>query len=135
MIVVDVNIVAYLFIDGDHTEAVERVLRADQEWAAPLLWRSEWLNVLSGYIRRGELGGFDARARFREAEAVLRGREFLPDGERVLELAGDSGCSAYDCEYVAVAEALDVPLVTADRRVLESFAELARSPERFAGTR
>lgn len=128
----DVNVVAYLFIEGERTEAAEGVLRTDAEWAAPFLWRSEWRSVLGGYLRRGELSGAEARARLREAETLLRGREFLPDGERVLELVGSSPCSAYDCEYVAVAEALGAPLVTSDRLVLESFPERAVPPERFA---
>lgn len=133
MIVVDVNVVAYLFIEGERTGAAESVLRADPEWAAPFLWRSEWRSVLSGYLRRGQLSGGEARERLREAESLLRGREFLPDDERVLELARSSTCSPYDCEYVAVAEALESPLVTADRRVLEAFPDRAVSPERFTG--
>lgn len=133
MIVVDVNVVAYLFFEGERTEAAEAVLRADAEWAAPFLWRSEWRSVLGGYVRRGQMSGAEARERLREAETLLRGREFLPDGERVLELVESSTCSAYDCEYVAVAEALESPLVTADRRVLEAFPNRAVSPERFTG--
>lgn len=134
MIVVDVNVVAYLLIDGEHTAAAEGVLRADPEWAAPFLWRSEWRNVLTGYVRRGSLDAAAARALLRQGEMLLRGREFLPDGERVLELAGGSACSAYDCEYVAIAESLDVPLVTADRGLLVAFPDRAISPERGAGT-
>ena len=57
----------------------------------------------------------------------------MPDGERVLELAAVSGRSAYDCEYVAVAEALGVPLVTADRALESGFPGVAVSPESFMG--
>jgi hypothetical protein len=38
---------------------------------------------------------------------------------------------AHRCEYVALAEALDVPLVTEDREVLRAFPARAVSPEQF----
>jgi predicted nucleic acid-binding protein len=43
----------------------------------------------------------------------------------VLQLAAASRCTAYDCEYVALAYALDVPLVTVDRQILSHFPERA----------
>lgn len=55
MIVVDVNVIAYLLIDGPETPNVEDLLVWDAEWAVPLLWRSEWRSVLAGYLRRGDL--------------------------------------------------------------------------------
>lgn len=131
MIVVDVNVVAYLLISGERTEEAEAVLRADPEWAAPLLWRSEWRNVLAGYVRRGALDVASAVARVEAGEALLRGREHLVHGRRVLELVAESSCSAYDCEYVALAETLGVPLVTADRAVLAAFPALAVAPAQF----
>lgn len=51
----------------------------------------------------------------------------------VLHLAGASGRSAYDCEFVALAEALGVRLVTADRELTRSFPDRAISLEDFAG--
>jgi predicted nucleic acid-binding protein len=39
----------------------------------------------------------------------------------VLELAHDTGCSAYDCEFAAVAIALGVKLVTMDAKILRAF--------------
>jgi len=128
VIVVDVNVMAYLLIDGEHTCASEAVLECDPEWAAPLLWRSEWRSVLAGYLRRGELDRAAALERLDAAKDLVSGREYLVDGALVMDLVERSACSAYDCEYVALAETLDVPLVTTDRLVLSGFPERAVSP-------
>jgi predicted nucleic acid-binding protein len=133
VIVADVNLIAYLLITGEHTAAAEAVLGTDAEWAAPLLWRSEWRNVLAGYLRRGELNLAGALERVAAAEAVVRGREYLVEAAAVLELGAGSPCSAYDCEYVALARQLGVPLVTSDRRLLAAFPETAVAPGQFAG--
>jgi predicted nucleic acid-binding protein len=131
VIVVDVNLVAYLFIEGESTEAAEAVFNRDPEWAAPLLWRSEWRSILAGYMRREALDFAGALELAERAEALFRGREHLPDPALVLGLVRASTCSAYDCEYLALAEALAVPLVTSDRRLLSEFPGKAFSPEAF----
>jgi predicted nucleic acid-binding protein len=61
----------------------------------------------------------------------MTGAEYAVDAERVLRLVATSVCSAYDCEFIALAEDLAVPLVTSDRQVLGEFPDLARSPEQF----
>ena len=121
MIVADVNLVAYLLIDGVHTEAAQSVLAWDPEWAAPLLWRSEWRNVLAGYMRRGHLDLPEVVERMALAEALFRGREFAVESERVMELVARSPLSAYDGEYVALADQLGVSLVTNDTRLVAAF--------------
>lgn len=45
MIVVDSNVLAYLYLPGEHTAAAERLLEREPEWAAPVLWRSEFRNI------------------------------------------------------------------------------------------
>ena len=134
MIVADVNVLAYLLIEGEHTAGSEAVFEADPEWAAPLLWRSEWRNVLAGYLRRGELQRPAVLERLDTAEELFRGREYLVENDRVVDLVAASSCSAYDCEYVALAETLDVPLVTNDRLLLSDFPGRAVAPEEFVST-
>jgi predicted nucleic acid-binding protein len=51
--------------------------------------------------------------------------------EQVLQLATSSRCSAYDCEFVAAAPQLGVPLATEDRAILAAFPHLARSLDQF----
>lgn len=69
---------------------------------------------------------------FREAKSAVLGREYSVETTRVLELARQSSCSAYDCEFVALAQELEVPLVTSDTRVLKDFPSIAIAPEAFA---
>lgn len=121
MIVVDSNIIAYLYLPGDHTAKAESLLTRDAEWVAPILWRSEFRNILAGFMRRGLLTAAAAIDLQTEAEGLMAGAERDVDSRRVLELVRDSNCSAYNCEYVALAMALDVKLFTMDAKVRKSF--------------
>jgi predicted nucleic acid-binding protein len=132
VIVADVNLVAYLVLGGPEQSAAQRVFTRDPEWAAPLLWRSEFRSVLAGYIRQRGLSVTDAARAHALAEALLANREYMVQGDRVLTIVAGSTCSAYDCEYLALAEQLAVPLVTADRAVVRAFPNRAVSPEDFA---
>ena len=125
MIVVDTNILAYLYLPGDRTAHAEALLEQDPDWAAPILWRSEFRNILAGYIRRKAIT-FDQACRLQdEAESLLAGSEFEVDSTAVLALVRDSNCSAYDCEFIALAIQLDTTLVTMDKKLLGSFPEHA----------
>ena len=125
MIVVDTNVVAYLYLPGDHTEKAEALLEQDPDWAAPLLWRSEFRNILAGYMRRKTLTFEAARDVQLEAENLLAGAEHEVDSRLVLGLVRDSDCSAYDCEFVALAMTLGAKLVTMDTKLLKAFPKYA----------
>lgn len=127
MIVVDTDVVAYLYLPGKHTPHAEALLAQDADWAAPLLWRSEFRNILAGYMRRGTLSFEQARQLQAEAEALLAGNEHEIDSGRVLELVRDSGCPAYDCEFVALATHLKTKVMTMDAKLLLAFPKQAVS--------
>ncbi len=124
MIVVDSNVLAYLFLPSEHTEKAEDLFKAQPNWAAPLLWRSEFRNILAGYLRRKVLTFEQACSLQVEAETLLCGNEFELDSYAVLELVHDSDCSAYDCEFVALAEILETKLFTMDKKLLRAFPEI-----------
>jgi predicted nucleic acid-binding protein len=126
VIVVDTNVIAYLYLPCEFTQAAEALLRAEPEWAAPVLWRSELREVLAGYVRRGALAVEQAVAIQAEAGDLMRGAEYDVDSLGVLRLASESGCSAYDCEFASLALQLGVPLVTRDAQLLAAFPEVAR---------
>ncbi|MBI3164809.1 MAG: type II toxin-antitoxin system VapC family toxin [Chloroflexi bacterium] len=130
MIVADTNLIVYLFINGDKTPLAQEILKKDPHWIVPPLWQSEFRNVLAGYIRRG-MKLAQAKRIMEEALSTFEGREVAPSSENILDLIAKSDCSAYDCEFIALAAQLNVPLVTADRQLLSQFPKSAKSLEDF----
>lgn len=131
MIVADTNLLIYLYVQGQRTQESEAVLQQDAVWTAPLLWRSEFRNVLICLVRTDALQLEKALVIIDEAERWLTGHEYSVVSRQVLDLASRSGCSAYDCEFVALAQDLEVPLVTNDRQILKAFPTIAVSPSAF----
>jgi predicted nucleic acid-binding protein len=127
MIVVDTNIIVYLYLPTDLTEQAERLLEHDPEWAAPLLWRSEFRNVLALYLRKHLITLEDALKIQTEAENLLKDNEYMSHSPDVLRLASNSSCSAYDCEFVALAKSQNARLVTMDKNILAEFPDTAIS--------
>lgn len=130
MIVADTNLIVYLFINGDKTPLAQAVLTKDPHWILPPLWQSEFRNVLAGHIRRG-MKLAQAKRIMEEALSTFEGREVAPSSEMILDLIAKSDCSAYDCEFIALAMQLDIPLVTADKQLLGQFPGSAKSLEDF----
>ena len=133
MIVADTNLVAYFLIPGERSVEAESVFRKDSEWVAPLLWRSEFRNVLAFHLRRSALSLEQALEIVADAETLMQGREYSLPSDPIVRLVAGSACSAYDCEFVALAMELGVSLVTSDAKVLGAFGETAVSPLQFAG--
>ena len=125
MIVADTSVLVPFFIPGDRTEQVQKVMRKDSDWIAPRLWRSEFRNVLATQMRVSELAPKMAVQAMTEAEDLLREREFEPSSETVLYLANLSGTTAYDCEFIALAQLFDIPLLTHDQKLISAFPETA----------
>ena len=133
MIVVDTNVIAYLILAGTHTMKARKAFHRDPDWAAPILWRSEICNVLTQYMHRDQLSIAQALEFMIEAETLIQGREYKVSSQRVLRLTANSRCSAYDCEFLVLAEDLGLPLVTSDSKVLREFPARAVAFSDFAG--
>lgn len=131
MIVVDTNIISYFYLTSEFSELAEELYQKNPDWIVPLLWRSEFRNILSFYMRRDILSLSDAIEIFETAESLLRNSEFEVNSAQVLKLSQSSGCSAYDCEFVTLAQDLNLPLVTMDRRIVKIFPETALSIQNY----
>ena len=131
MIVVDTNVIASLWVPNDMDEMSYKILEKDADWIAPLLWRSEFRNVLAIYLRADILEFSIALQAIEEAEQLMGSKEFEVNSTQVLSLVSDSSCSSYDCEFVALADDLDVKLVTFDKKIIKEFPEIGVSPKEF----
>jgi len=131
MIVVDTNVIGYLFLSGDQSVLAERALQKDNVWAAPILWRSEFRSVLTLYMRKNILILGQAQQIMNSALKLMRGQEYEVPSFEVLRLTSTSNCSAYDCEFIATANDLKVPLVTVDKKLLREFSSVAISLNSF----
>lgn len=131
MIVADTNVISYLLLPTDYSEKASQLYRIDHDWVAPELWRSEFRNVLSLYLRQNILSLTEALALQDEAESLMGDREFSLPSAAVMNLVATSTCSAYDCEFVALARQLSIKLVTQDKKLLREFPETAMSIDAF----
>lgn len=131
MIVVDTNIICYLYISGARSQQVEQLLSVEPHWCAPVLWRSEFRSVLGQYLRKNILSFDEVLLIMDQAETLLSENEFEMPSTHIMQLISTSKCSAYDCEFVALAQYLGIQLVTADRQILREFPEIARSIDAF----
>jgi predicted nucleic acid-binding protein len=131
VIVVDANVLVASVVSLPRTADVRRLRSVDGDWHAPILWRSELRHVLTRLARQGSLGRGQAETALRRLAADMLGKEHQPDNVEALRIAIRSRLSAYDAEYVVVAQELGVPLVTSDEDVLAAFPRVAVRPEAF----
>lgn len=131
MIVSDCTLIAHFLIPGPFTAVAEAVVTADPYWIVPPLWRSEMRNVLRGYIVAGKMTLEDASLLAERAEGRLVANEYAVSSDHVLALVAATRCSAYDAEYVALAQASSTTLVTSDHKLRGLFPTVARTPEEF----
>jgi len=131
VICVDTNIICYRYMASPFSAAADAAWAKDPDWIVPILWRSEFRNAMARSIRQRSLTVEEASAIANLAEATLDRKEFTISTSAVLQLVSRSNCSAYDCEFVALAHANGVRLLTIDRQILHEFTEVAVSLNKF----
>jgi len=131
MIVVDTNVIVYLMIEGEKTEIAQRTYRQDSTWFVPSLWRHELLNVLATFVRHGGIEMDEAINLWQRSTHLFASGEREVDMLHVLRMSSQHNISAYDAQYVTLAMALSVPLVTEDQQLLKIFADTALSMQEF----
>jgi predicted nucleic acid-binding protein len=131
MIVVDNDVISYFWLDAPRTSVAQRVRQKNPAWRSPTLWRSEFRNVLYQHMAHRDLPLSEALQIADEVEADMRNGTMDVRTADVLRLVDQSGHSAYDCEYVALAQELGTRLVTGDKRLPTLFPETAVLMEDF----
>ena len=126
MIVVDASVILDLILAQSAAEAIGRRLFAPTETLhAPELLDLEVLQVLRRHWRAGSLSASRGEIAVADLDDLPVIRH--PHGElveRIWQLRAD--VTAYDAAYLALAEALDAPLVTQDARLARAAGHTAR---------
>jgi predicted nucleic acid-binding protein len=133
MIVVDANVVAHFFIEGAKTAQARKVRERDSHWIVPEIWRHEFLNILVSSCLFAKLPRSTASRVWSDAEELLRGSIYEPGMKDVLSVAVERSTTAYDAEYVVLAQAKGVKCVTEDVPLLKAFPQTAVSMVAFLG--
>ena len=131
MIVPDASAIVAAISGGEHrAEVIRDRLEREDELSAPHLIDLEVMQALRRAVRHGELSpdrAFDCVQDL--AELALTRFPHEPFTERIWELR--DRLSTYDAVYLALAEAIGVPLVTCDAG-LAAVAERTADVELFA---
>lgn len=128
MIVADSNLIAYLLIPGERSAMADEVFLKDPDWAVPLICRSEIRNILTLYMRHEKMSLHQAQATMDKAERLWRDHEYAVPSNDVLELTHTHKVTAYDGEFVVLAQELGVTLLTFDKAVRKMFPRIAVDP-------
>ncbi len=135
MIVADTNLIAQLVLKLDQTEQARLTYRRDPDWRMPDLWRHEFLNVLANYLRFDKVSLSTLLPVWQRASHLFDGSTCKVDKARALALSGERNISAYDAQYLALAQALGAPLITEDRRLLRAAPLEALTIKQFLASR
>lgn len=119
MIVIDASVALKWCVAEADSDAARTIFASEHEVIAPELVVAEIANASWRLLRRGELDRAQHVRIAREIGEMLSWlvplRQLAP---RAAVLAHELDHPVYDCFYLALSEAEDAPLITADRRLI-----------------
>lgn len=132
MIVVDANILVYSLIEGDYTPLVHKLRERDGDWRTTGLCLHETLNVLATYQRRDVLTLAQCKKLLDHAERFVKVAQCEVKMDAALAMAAKYAITGYDAQYVVLAQSLNVPLITEDRKLREAVPGIAFSMQELS---
>jgi predicted nucleic acid-binding protein len=127
MQIVDVNIVFPLIVRSALTSDVNELFDLDSEWITEPYALIELSNILCTYERANIVTKKEAMEAFRRAVDLLKPNLHSIADEVALETALRHKITSYDSRYIALAEKLDVPVITEDVRLRKAVPEFTIS--------
>ncbi|OAN55240.1 hypothetical protein A6A04_11300 [Paramagnetospirillum marisnigri] len=116
-LVIDASVAMKWLVDGEGADRAQRLIGIDT-LAAPDLIFAEVANALWRYTAQGLLPAAAGATAISALRKTLDQSYPLGDlAPRAYAIAAELNHPAYDCCYLALAEMLDAPLITADRRL------------------
>ena len=115
-VVIDASALVAVLVDSGPEGAWAESLITDGQLVGPELVLAEASNILRRLEQAGDISRIEATGSYNDLiQLDIELFPFAPFAKRIWELRGNLTC--YDAWYVALAEALDCPLATLDRRI------------------
>ena len=131
MIVVDANILIYSLIKCEQSPLIQKLRGKDADWRTAALCLHETLNVLATYQRREVLTLAQCRALLGHADRFIKVAQCEVKMDTALAVAAEYAITGYDAQYVALAQSLNAPLITEDRKLRKAVPGIAFSMQEF----
>ncbi len=123
-LVVDASVVVKLYFAEEFSEDVERRFSSAKELIAPDFLLVETANVIWKRYRHGDISKEQASGIAEQIKTLPL--DYYASGNlatEALNLAIKTGCTVYDCMYIALAVQQDAVMVSGDRRLVNSLAD------------
>jgi predicted nucleic acid-binding protein len=121
-VVVDASVCVKWVVDEDHSAKAIQLLQCEARHA-PDHWQAEAVNVLWAKVFRHDLIAADAEERMTVLlRAPVIGTPIAALMPRAVAISVANMLTIYDSLYVALAEQRDLPLVTADEKLIRSLS-------------
>ena len=117
--VIDTSILIPAFVDAPISASARRVVDPKAKWILPPLWRFEFTSAMVTLVRAGEIDSATAFGMMDDARTSVVNREVPVDQNQVLRTAVRYKISAYDAQYISLAEEYGTVCVTADEELLK----------------
>jgi predicted nucleic acid-binding protein len=127
MLLVDTNVVAYLLIEGDYTEAAQELRTRDSDWRSEAFLLVEFTNVLVSSIARKRMTLSMAEDFLAKAAALFDGKLGRIPHASALAIATRHRVSAYDARFLSLADQLGSRLITEDATLRAAAPALTQS--------
>ena len=127
MLLVDTNVVAYLLIDGDYTEAAQELRIRDSDWRSEAFLLVEFTNVLASSVARKRMTLSLAEEFLAKVFALFDGKLGRIPHASAFAMAARHRVNAYDARFLALADQLGSPLITEDARLRAAAPGLTQS--------
>ena len=127
MVLIDTNILAYLLIHGEQTDAAQRLRRSDPDWRSEAFIMVEFTNLLVGYTVAKQMTLALAQNLFEKADTLLDGKLGRISHTQVLTTAARHRVTAYDARFLALAQSLELRLITEDNKLRAAAPALTQS--------
>lgn len=132
MIIVDTNAVFHFFASKKQEgQDMKNVYELDKHWIVPYLFWYELLNVFCSQIKYASMTLERAQELYEMVRVFFYDRVYSSNPQKVLNIAVESECSVYDCEFVAIAIDFGIPLITYDKKILKTFSNIAMTADTF----